>query len=131
MEDEGLLLSNQLLAPKAVEAWRDMGVDVVRIHARWFEVAPAQSAQKMPSGFDPNDDDDPQYDWAKLDAAVAIVHNAGLKPMLTITGPGPLWSSASPAKHEPRYKPKAAAFASFAKAVAKRYRTTVDRYLLW
>ena len=35
MEDEGLLLSNQHLAADAVSAWRRLGVDVVRIHARW------------------------------------------------------------------------------------------------
>ena len=33
MEDEGLLLSNQFLAPDAVAAWKQFGVDVVRIHA--------------------------------------------------------------------------------------------------
>ena len=40
MEDEGLILSNQHLAPAAVAAWKQWGVDVVRIHARWWEIAP-------------------------------------------------------------------------------------------
>ena len=51
--------------------------------------------------------------------------------MLTITGPGPLWSSGDPKKREPRYKPKPAEYASFARAVATRYKDQVNRYLLW
>ena len=102
MEDECLILSNQFLAPAAVAAWKQFGVDVVRIHARWWEIAPAQSASKRPAGFNPATPNDPQYNWGPLDTAVAIVHNAGIKPMITITGPGPLWTSGTPSKKEPR-----------------------------
>ncbi len=55
----------------------------------------------------------------------------GIKVMLTITGPGPLWASKSPRKRNPRYWPKAADYRDFARAVATRYGAEVDRYLLW
>jgi hypothetical protein len=131
MEDEGLVLSNQHLAPDAVAAWKAWGVDVVRIHARWWEIAPAQEAQRKPSGFNAANHADPQYNWANLDSAIAIVRSQGLKVMLTLTGPGPLWSSTQPKKKNRLWKPDPKAFADFARAAATRYKDEVDRYLLW
>jgi hypothetical protein len=131
MEDEGLVLENQLLAVGAVDDWHALGVDVVRIHARWWEIAPAQKATTRPAGFNPANPNDAHYNWAKLDAAVALVKNAGIGVMLTITGPGPLWSSGDPRKREPRYKPNPSEYGAFARAVATRYKAQVDRYLLW
>jgi hypothetical protein len=131
MEDEGLLLSNQHLAANAVSAWSALGVDVVRIHARWWEIAPANGATKAPSGFNASNPDDVHYRWANLDAAVAIVRAKGMRVMLTITGPGPLWASSDPKRHNPRWKPSPTAYGAFARAVATRYKAQVDRYLLW
>ena len=118
MEDEGLVLSNPALAALEMDDWRLLGVDVVRIHARWWEIAPAQTAATKPAGFNAANHLDPQYNWAKLDTAVGLVRGAGINVMLSITGPGPLWSSGDPKKREPRYKPKPAEYASFARAVA-------------
>jgi len=59
------------------------------------------------------------------------VRGAGLRVMLTVSGPGPVWSSRSPAKHNPRYRPDPARYADFASAVARRYGADVDRYILW
>jgi len=131
MEDEGLLLSNQHLAADAVSAWSRLGVDVVRIHARWWEIAPAVGSTKAPNGFNAANPDDPRYRWGTLDVAVALVRAAGMRVMLTITGPGPLWASSEPKRHNPRWKPAAKPYAAFAHAVAARYSDQVDRYLLW
>ena len=51
--------------------------------------------------------------------------------MLSVTGPGPLWTSRTPRRRNPRYKPSPALFAKFARAVATRYGDRVDRYLIW
>jgi hypothetical protein len=131
MEDEGLLLSNPHLAAPAVFAWKAMGVDAVRIHARWWEIAPDREATRKPSGFNANDPNDSQYNWTALDNAIAEIRNAGLRPMVTITGPGPLWTSGNTRERNPLWKPKSSEYASFARAVATRYRDRVDRYLLW
>jgi cellulase (glycosyl hydrolase family 5) len=131
MEDEGLLLSNPQLAPSAVIAWKDLGVDVVRIHARWWEIAPADGSTKAPSGFNASNPNDAHYRWGALDAAVATVRATGMRVMLTITGPGPLWASSEPKRHNPRWKPSAKAYGAFARAVATRYKNQVDRYLIW
>jgi hypothetical protein len=131
MEDEGLLLNNPFLAVPAVISWSELGVDVVRIHARWWEIAPQTGATRKPGGFNAKDPEAKGYDWAALDTAVRTVRATGMRVMVTITGPGPLWASTSPAKHNPRWMPSAAAYADFARAVATRYRDQVDRYLIW
>ena len=111
MEDEGLILSNQHLAPDAVNAWRAMGVDVVRIHARWWEIAPDRNGRRAPSGFNAANHNDPRYSWANLDNAVRMVRDTGMRVMLTITGPGPTWTSSQPSKRNPRWKPSTKAYA--------------------
>jgi hypothetical protein len=127
MEDESLLLSNPHLAPAAVDAWRGLGVKLVRLHARWWEIAPA----RKPAGFRAGDHTDPRYDWARLDAAIALVRGHGINVMLSITGPGPVWTSSEPRLRNPRHKPRPADFRDFARAVATRYGDVVDRYLIW
>ena len=37
-----------------------------------------------------------------MDNAIAIIRGAGLKVMLTLTGPGPLWSSADAGQAQPQ-----------------------------
>jgi len=131
MEDEGLLLSNPHLAPAAVIAWSRLGVDTVRLHARWWQIAPDGASVKKPAGFNASNPDSGGYNWGPLDLAVATVRATGMRVMLTITGPGPLWASSSPRKKNPRWMPKASAYAEFARAVAARYAAQVDRYLIW
>jgi hypothetical protein len=131
MEDEGLILSNPHLAPFAAEEWSKLGVDIVRIHTRWWEIAPDTSSQRKPARFNASDPNDPRYSWADLDAAVALIRSKGMRVMLTITGPGPLWSTSSPRKRNPRLAPKSAEYAAFSRATAARYGGQVDRYLLW
>jgi hypothetical protein len=128
IEDERILLDDFARAPAAVADWQALGITLVRIHARWGRLAPGP---QRPSGFSGSDPADPRYDWTELDRAVGLVRAAGLKIALTVTGPGPLWTSAKPSLHNPRYKPSAAAFGAFARAVARRYRGQIDRYLIW
>jgi hypothetical protein len=110
-----------------VAEWSAQGVDVVRIFALWSRIAPAL----QPAGFGGADPNAPGYGWGPLDEAMRRARGAGLKVMLTVTGPGPAWTSRSPARREPRYKPDPAKFAAFAHAVASRYGADVDRYIVW
>ena len=127
MEDQRLLLSGEADRLETARAWKAAGADHVRLHARWSEAAPAVRR----AGFDGRNHLDPQYQWGRLDAAIAAAREAGLRVVLTITGPGPNWTSRSPARRNPRYKPDARQFGAFATAVATRYRDGVDRYLVW
>lgn len=117
MEDERLLLDEPARAPEVVAAWQSAGVDVVRIHARWSKLAPAHRGGP--------------YDWTELDRAIGLVRAAGMQVMLSVTGPGPVWTSRAPWRDNPRYKPDPRLFGAFAEAVARRYGDRVDRYLVW
>jgi hypothetical protein len=114
-------------ADRAVAEWSRLGVDTVRIFALWSRIAPASK----PRGFQPADPADPRYQWFSLDQAVARVRAAGMSVTLTVTGPGPRWTSSQPRRRKPAWKPRPAAFAAFAEAVARRYGASVDRYILW
>jgi hypothetical protein len=120
MEDERLLLSEPAQAEGAIAGMAAAGVDVVRIHARWIDVSPGRGALRRPSGFDLGNHRSRRYRWSTLDQAIDLTRAAGMRVMLSVTGPGPLWTSRNPRKHNPRYKPSPALFGKFARAVATR-----------
>lgn len=115
--DDRVLLAGGEEADKAVLEWQENGIQTVRIYALWSRLAPSS-----PDG---------EYTWGQLDAAVARVVAAGMKPILTITGPGPLWVSRRSERGEPRYDPDPKLFGEFAAMVAARYADHVDRYIVW
>jgi hypothetical protein len=125
--DDRILLPGGRLAEKAVAEWKTLGVDNVRIFAKWSQIAP----KRRPAGFNGANPASPGYAWGFLDGAVTRVRHAGMKVTLTITGPGPRWTSSKPKRRQPAYKPRTSMYRSFASAVAKRYGAQVDRYILW
>jgi hypothetical protein len=92
---------------------------VVRINARWSNVAPA----KPIAGFNAGDPAAPGYEWSTLDAAVRDATARGLRVLFTVYG-APAWAEGAerPAKAEPgSWEPNANAFGEFAAALASRY----------
>jgi hypothetical protein len=131
MADDAVLLNGGRAADEAVAAWQALGVDVARVQVSWARVAPTPNAPAPPPGFQPSNPDDPAYNWGVIDAAVDRLQRAGIKPLLMLDGPPPLWGSGNPARGNPRYRPSAPAFANFAAAAAQRYGASVDDYILW
>jgi hypothetical protein len=122
---------NPARAAQTVGAWRAAGIETVRLFAQWGVVAPGRGGRRPPAGFSGSDPGDPRYDWRNLDRAVGLVRGAGMRVMLSVTGPGPLWASANPAGGNPRVRPRPDLFARFARAVALRYGRDVARYIVW
>jgi hypothetical protein len=131
MEDPRLLQTEPWRAPEVLGAWRGLGVETVRLHARWYAVSPARKKVRRPRRFDAADPNDPRYDWGSLDQAVDLVLAGGMTPMLTITGPAPYWATEDPRRRKGQYFPRPGEYGQFARAVARRYGARVDRYLIW
>jgi hypothetical protein len=129
--DDRVLLAGGLTADQAVAEWKRIGVDTVRVFAQWNRIAPGTRSRSRPAGFDGADPASSGYHWGQLDAAIDRVQGAGMHVILTVTGPGPLWSSTAPSRGNPRYRPRPSAYADFAAAVAERYGDTVDDYVLY
>jgi hypothetical protein len=125
--DDRILMNGGPVAERAIAEWSALGVDTVRMFAHWSRIAPA----RKPAGFRAADPNDPHYAWFRLDDAVNAVRRAGMSATLTITGPGPAWTSRNPGRRQGQWKPRPSAYAAFAAAVAKRYGSRVDRYILW
>jgi hypothetical protein len=109
--------------PAAREYWLDraagVGSSIVRVNVSWASVAP----RTPPPGFDPADPASAGYAWSGTDAAVrgAAVHGLGV--MLTVTG-APRWAEGPgrPRDADPgTWRPQAAAYGAFARALAARY----------
>jgi hypothetical protein len=103
--DDRILFEGGADPDRTVAEWSANGVDVVRLFALWSRIEGKGGG----------------YHWHSLDQAVQRVRGAGLKVMLTVSGPGP----GGP------YRPDKRKFAAFARAVASRYGADVDRYIIW
>jgi hypothetical protein len=123
--------SDPVRALRTVAAWRAAGVDTVRILAEWQKVSPEVTAPRPPEGFDPGDHAARGYGWDRLDRAVRLARAVGLRIVLVVTGPGPVWATADPSQGSTRLRPRPDLFARFARAVATRYGPSVDRYVIW
>jgi hypothetical protein len=131
--DDAALLNepNDARAAATVKAWAQLGIDDVRIFVQWQAIAPAPAEVKAPVGFNGADPNSLGYNWSRVDRAVNLVSAAGMRPLLVVTGPGPLWASQVPGRHSVRYKPRPDLFAQFARAAALRYAQAADRYIIW
>src|SRR5438270_205926 len=88
VSDDRILLVGGANPDQAVAQWRADGVDVVRIFALWSRIAPHRHSVRPPAGFDAANPFSKGYTWGRLDEAVRRVRAAGLKVMLTASGPG-------------------------------------------
>src|SRR5437763_6291019 len=89
-DDTVLLREPAAEAAATVAEWKALGIDVARVHVRWVSIAPAPKARRPPKGFHASDPGDPHYNWGALDRAIGLLQDAGIEPMLAVTGSGPL-----------------------------------------
>jgi hypothetical protein len=113
---------------------KNLGADILRTNVNYNKVYRTPKDRKKPSDFVTSDPDNSHYDWSATDRLVALARANHVQILMTVTGPGPFFSSESPSKCKKlpcTYKPKTAEFEQFAAAVAKRYQGKADYYAIW
>ena len=130
MDDQLLLNEDDAAAvDRHMRQFRRLGVDRLRVSAFWDQIAPKPGRRNKPS-FDAASPSDPKYNFGNLDRVVQSAAAHGLKVMISITTPAPLWATANPSKHDRQWKPKPAEFALFARAIASRYGPQADQFAI-
>ena len=113
---------------------KNLGVDILRTNVNYNKVYRTPRDRKKPADFKTSDPNSSHYDWSATDRLVALAKANNVQILMTITGPGPFFSSESPSKCRKlpcTFKPKTAEFEQFAAAVAQRYRGKADYYAIY
>ena len=105
---------------------RALGAGWLRVVLYWNDVAPQPDSEAVPS-FDERGQRG--YRWSVYDRMLLEADARGLKLLVTISGPVPLWATRARRDHVTR--PSARRFGRFAEAVGRRYGSIVDAYSIW
>jgi hypothetical protein len=100
----------------------DAGARLVQVGVSWAQIAP----ETRPAGFNPANPADPRYRFATLDSVVREAAARGFQVVFFVTG-APTWAQGAgrPARPESAaWKPDAAEYGLFARALASRYSGT-------
>jgi hypothetical protein len=94
----------------------------VRANVNWgYVVGRAAKKKKAPKKI--------AYNWSGYDRLIDEAAAKGIHVQLALTGPAPAYATGN--RKFGAYKPKAAAFRSFARAAAKHFAGRVSRYSFW
>jgi hypothetical protein len=111
----------------ALQEFRQLGANTVRVVMPWFEIAPSANSTKKPN-FNASDPSAyPAANWAIFDQIVRTAQTDGLTVDLTLSGGAPKWAEAkAPGGAHANalffaWKPNAAAYGAFVHAVGTRY----------
>ena len=110
IQDDAWLLHGGGTIEQRLDRLEALGVDVVRFNLHWDRIERTRGS----------------YDWRESDLALRGLRARGIPAVVGIVG-SPRWANGGRA---PNYAPGPAAFASFARAAAARYRW-VTQWLLW
>jgi len=118
----------------ALREAKALGVDVIRVNVIFNRIYKSPRQRTKPSGFDTSNPSSSQYAWGEVDRVVNLTRANGMKLLLTVTGPGPFWSTERPksCRRNPcALRPNPKAFGQFAAAVARRYKGKVSLYSIY
>jgi hypothetical protein len=115
------------IAKQNIGVLRKLGVDVIRLYMPWSQLAPRPMSRHRPK-FDATDPASyPAAAWSVYDTLIREAKARGMNVDLTIGSPVPLWATgknAPPNGPHPQWKPSAAAYGQFVRAVGRRYSGT-------
>jgi hypothetical protein len=104
----------------------ELGASGIRVLLPWRDVAPVGDSPRRPS-FDATDPD--SYQWDRFDRIVDAAMMRGLKVLLSVSSPVPMWATAGRADHVTA--PSASEFGSFMTAVGRHYGGQITAWLIW
>ncbi len=104
----------------------DLGATVVKVTVPWYTVAPNALTRRAPAHFTAsNPAAYPAANWVFYDSVVREAKKVGIKVMFMPSSPAPLWATApgvpATATYKGAWKPSAADFGAFMKALGTRY----------
>ena len=129
IQEPGLIGNPGYFVPIA----HSLGATTERMFIQWATIAPSPNATSEPKNFNASDPNAyPAQNWAIYDQAIKAAQSAGITVDLEVTGGSPRWASGkdypkastSCWQHDVAYcawKPNAAMYGQFVRAVTKRY----------
>jgi hypothetical protein len=130
MDDQLLFGKTDAKVESAMQKFENLGVDRLRVSAFWRDHAPAPTAKRKPAGFDGANGFSPAYNWTDLDRIAIAAGRHGIKLLISISTPAPIWATSNPSAGNPVLKPDVTEFAAYAHAVAQRYGSVADQYAI-
>ena len=102
--------------------FRSLGVTRVRLSVTWNSLAPSPNSRKAPKHFKGGNPSS-YRGWAIYDTIARQAKAEGIALDFMLTGPAPRWATGPgmPSGSHLQWKPSAAQFGAFAKAVGTRY----------
>jgi hypothetical protein len=119
-------LRDAKLRDDAITRILDLGATAVRIPLTWRNVAPQSDSRNRP---DIDLSDPSSYNWDEYEAQLVALYDAGIKVLVTITGPAPRW--ATEGARDNITNPRASDFENFTTAVARQFGSRAAYYSIW
>jgi len=123
-DDNHLIYATPDEAARTMDRLKALGADRLRITVLWSAIAPAIGSKTKPAGFNGADPGAyPSGVWNNYDTVVRLAAERGLGVNFNVTVPGPLWAMSSSPRADiaDRFRPNAAEFGDFVRAVGRRY----------
>ena len=117
-DDAQLLGSNGERRDAALDEWKSLGVDVVKLRVDWRDISPDEKPA------DPSDPAAYRADhWQRYDRAIRGAQDRGMQVFLMLGGHAPKWASEASPEGLPNgvHRPSANLFQQFVQATGKRY----------
>jgi hypothetical protein len=124
LQDDAVLLHHLYYDPAvAMSQIRALGVTSVRSNVLWANTMPGwqANARREPATVD--------YNWSDYDRLIDAATANGIRVQLTVAGPAPAWAAGN--RRVGPFRPDAAAYGRFVRAVALHFRGRVRRYSIW
>jgi len=123
-EAEAQLRGTPAQTKQNVDVLRRLGADVIRLYMPWNQLAPDPDSRKRPNFNAADPASYPAATWAIYDTIIRDATARGVGIDLTVGAHVPLWATgpkAPPGGPHLQWKPNAAEFGQFMRAVGKRY----------